>query len=117
MDFTEFNEQGLEEHFRKESDFDIGLLDASRKEIETKFKEKQGVFVTLNKNGQLRGCIGYPQPIMPLYKAVINAARAAAFEDPRFPAVRKDELKEISFELSVLTVPELIEAKPEEYTK
>lgn len=83
-----------------------------------KFSKKQGVFVTLKKNGRLRGCIGYPQPYFPLYTAIINAARAAAFEDSRFNPVTKDELKEIKIEISVLTVPELIEVKkPEECLK
>jgi len=83
-----------------------------------KFSEKQGVFVTLKKKEMLRGCIGYPEPYLPLNQAIINAARAAAFEDSRFPPVQKDELKEIKIEISVLTVPELIVAKkPEDYLK
>ena len=48
-------------------------------------KEKKGVFVTLTINGQLRGCIGTIQPIMPLYEAVIKNAISAAYSDPRFP--------------------------------
>lgn len=80
------------------------------------FSEKQGVFVTLTKEGELRGCIGFPEPSHPLYRAVFEAARSAAFEDPRFPKVQKKELDEIAVEISVLTVPELIEVKkPEEY--
>ena len=61
--------------------------------LDEKLKEKRGVFVTLHLNKDVRGCIGFPQPIMPLYKAVIEAARAAAFEDPRFLPLRKEELK------------------------
>jgi hypothetical protein len=81
-----------------------------------KFSEKQGVFVTLHKNNELRGCIGFPEPIFPLYKAVVKAAIAAAFEDPRFPPLQKQEFKDIKIELSVLTVPELIKVEnPEEY--
>jgi len=76
--------------------------------VDEKLKEKRGVFVTLNLNGDLRGCIGFPQPIMPLYKAVIEAARAAAFEDTRFLPLRKEELDELEIEISVLTKPELI---------
>ena len=82
-----------------------------------KFKDNQGVFVTLNKNNKLRGCIGYPQPTLQLYKAVFEAARAAAFEDPRFPALEESELNNIDIELSVLTVPEEINAEPEQYTQ
>ena len=82
------------------------------------FSEKQGVFVTLYKNNELRGCIGFPEPIFPLYKAVIKAALAAAFEDPRFPPLQKQEFKDISIEISVLTVPKFIKVKnPEEYIK
>ena len=49
------------------------------------FSEKRGVFVTLTKQGQLRGCIGFPYPVMPLGDAIEDAAVAAALEDPRFP--------------------------------
>jgi len=84
--------------------------------IKEKYKEKQGVFVTLHKKGELRGCIGYPEPFMPLYEAIIDAARSAAFKDPRFPALEKDELDKVDLEISVLTVPELIEVdKAEDY--
>lgn len=78
--------------------------------------EEIGAFVTLNKNGQLRGCIGYPEPIKPLANAVIEVAISAAIQDPRFPPVSPQELDDISVEVSVLTKPELIEVdKPEEY--
>ncbi len=80
--------------------------------------QKQGVFVTLHKNSQLRGCIGFPYPVMPLYKAVIEAAKSAAFSDPRFMPLQESELDEVKIELSVLSVPELIEAKsPGDYLK
>jgi len=73
---------------------------------ETKDKallEKRGVFVTLTKNGRLRGCIGYIVPVMPLYRAVPDMTVAAASRDPRFPPVTKEELKEIHIEISVLS--------------
>ena len=69
-----------------------------------------GVFVTLNKHGELRGCIGFPEAVYPLYKGVIEAAKSAAFSDPRFNALEQDELDEISVEVSVLTKPKKIEA-------
>ncbi len=82
------------------------------------FYQKQGVFVTLKKRGNLRGCIGFPMPVMPLREAVVKAARAAAFEDPRFPPLREEELKDIDIEVSVLTLPEIIKAeKPEDILK
>ena len=58
-----------------------------------KLKEKRGAFVTINKFGQLRGCIGYTQPIYPLFQTIQQVAKAAAFEDPRFSPVTQDELK------------------------
>jgi hypothetical protein len=70
-----------------------------------KFKEKRGVFVTLNKNGQLRGCIGYIEPIKPLIEAVADNAISAAIYDSRFLPVKADELKDIEIEISILTVP------------
>ncbi|MBD3313462.1 TIGR00296 family protein [Candidatus Woesearchaeota archaeon] len=80
------------------------------------FSEKQGVFVTLNKDSQLRGCIGFTEPIYELKRAIVEAARSAAFSDPRFPSLERDELDSITVEISVLTVPELIEVDdPEEY--
>jgi AmmeMemoRadiSam system protein B/AmmeMemoRadiSam system protein A len=80
----------------------------SRAEIEdvsgkAKFLEPRGVFVTLTKNGDLRGCIGFIEPVAPLGQAVIRAAVYAATEDPRFPPVRPAELRDIKFEISVLT--------------
>ena len=86
-------------------------------EIKQKYSKEQGAFVTLKtKEGNLRGCIGYPTPILPLYEAIIKAARAAAFEDPRFEPLQREELKNIVVEISVLTVPKLIKVKhPTEY--
>ncbi len=79
-------------------------------------KDEMGAFVTLNSNGQLRGCIGYPEPIKPLVNAVIEVAISAAIQDPRFPPVSPEELDNIDVEVSVLTKPELIEVnKPSEY--
>ncbi len=76
-------------------------------------EEQRGIFVTLTKNGQLRGCIGFPYPVMPLGEAVRQAAVAAALEDPRFRPVTADELKSIDLEVTVLTVPVAVEGDPE----
>ena len=62
-----------------------------------------GAFVTLNKNGRLRGCIGHFGEDAPLHATVAEMARAAAFEDPRFPRLRADELPDVDIEISVLT--------------
>jgi AmmeMemoRadiSam system protein A len=72
------------------------------------FLEKRGVFVTLHRRGELRGCIGYPLPYKPLAEAVVDNAIAAATEDPRFPAVTSAELGELNIEISVLTVPQKV---------
>lgn len=81
------------------------------KETDELMKEKMGVFVTLHTypEHELRGCIGIPYPIKPLCRAVVNSTLSAAFEDPRFPPLRKDELDGVVFEVSVLTPPERIE--------
>jgi hypothetical protein len=78
--------------------------------------EKLGVFVTLNENNDLRGCIGYAEPIEPAINATIEVAIAAAFNDPRFPEVTKDEFEKLDFEVTVLTKPEIIYvAHPDQY--
>ncbi len=71
-------------------------------------KEPRGAFVTLNKHGGLRGCIGYIRGYKPLYEAVAEMAEAAAFRDPRFMPLTQDELKDIEIEISVLTPLEKI---------
>ena len=83
---------------------------------------KAGVFVTLNyltrsKEEHLRGCIGFPLPEKKLHQSVIEAAIAAAIDDPRFPPVDKQELDNIIFEVSVLTPPEEVRCKPADYKK
>jgi len=93
----------------------------SNKEIKAEeFSEKRGVFVTIHSypSKQLRGCIGFPEPFLPLGEAIIKSARAAAFSDPRFFPLEKKELNGIIFEISVLTKPELIKVKKSaEYLK
>ena len=64
---------------------------------------KCGAFVSLHKQGRLRGCIGHFGEDVPLHEIVAEMARAAAFEDPRFMPVTKDELEDIDIEISVLT--------------
>jgi uncharacterized protein len=81
-----------------------------------RFSQKAGVFVTLNylnrnKEEHLRGCIGLPLPEKKLDQSIIEAAIAAATQDPRFPPVIKDELANIIFEVSFLTTPEEIEVQ------
>lgn len=78
------------------------------------FSEKRGVFTTLTKHGNLRGCIGFPYPVKRLDEAIIESAIAAAVDDPRFEPVRLSEMDEIIVEVTVLTPPEKINAKPKD---
>lgn len=66
-------------------------------------EEKRGAFVSLKRRGKLRGCIGFIEPRKPLVKTVEEMAVAAAFQDPRFPPLRKEELQDLKVEISVLT--------------
>ncbi len=77
-------------------------------DFRSRFSYNSGVFVTLNKDEKLRGCIGFPTPERKLYQSLVDAAVASATEDPRFPSVRYEELSDISFEVTVLTPPEEI---------
>jgi AmmeMemoRadiSam system protein A len=67
---------------------------------------KAGAFVTLKKQNNLRGCIGYVEAHNPLFQTVADAAISAALKDYRFPSVRENELSEIEIEISVLTPPQ-----------
>ena len=72
--------------------------------FEPKFEalnEKRGVFVTLTKHGELRGCIGHHESDVPLYKLVPEMAVAAGFRDPRFYPLSKEELKDVRIKVSV----------------
>ncbi len=97
------------------------LLEIARKAIEVEFnnrhidreyllkkypelKEKRAVFVTLNRrDGNLRGCIGSLIAHRTLLDDIISNAKASAFNDPRFPPLTKDELKDITIEISLLS--------------
>ena len=92
------------------------------KDLDKKFYQNSGVFVTLNKisqnNRELRGCIGYPHPERPLLEALIDAAISSATRDPRFERLHPEELEKIVVEVSVLTPPErVIVSSPKEYPK
>jgi hypothetical protein len=110
------------------------LVRLARKAVETYLQESAvirpekdspemaGVFVTLNyltrnKEEHLRGCIGFPLPEKKLQQSVVEAAIAAATEDPRFPPVDRQELDSMIFEVSVLTPPEEIMSRPADYKK
>jgi AmmeMemoRadiSam system protein B/AmmeMemoRadiSam system protein A len=78
-----------------------------------RMKVKQGAFVTLRKQDNLRGCIGHIIPMEPLCDTVIDMAIASSTEDPRFRRVTPDEMKDIDIEISVLSVPRRVKSAEE----
>ncbi|MCL4451678.1 MAG: AmmeMemoRadiSam system protein A [Candidatus Thermoplasmatota archaeon] len=72
-------------------------------------ERKVGVFVTIKRDGDLRGCIGYTEPPWPLNQTLIRAAIASATEDPRFRPVSPRELGSLEYEVTILTEPEQID--------
>ncbi len=80
------------------------------RDITKEFREMDGVFVTLEHypTKALRGCIGFPIAVSPIGEGVVDAALAAAFEDPRFVPVSHKEFDRLLVEVSVLTQPEEI---------
>jgi len=78
-------------------------VDLSSFDLTPPLRRKLGAFVTLHSHGELRGCIGYVEPIKSLYETVMDNARHAATEDSRFPPVTKKELRDIDIEISVLS--------------
>ena len=73
--------------------------------------EPRGAFTSLYLYGELRGCVGYVMPVSSVYHAVIDTARAAAFEDSRFYPVTIDEARHLEIELSILSPPHPISAE------
>lgn len=79
------------------------------KELSPELAAKAGVFVSLKKRGNLRGCIGTFQPCTcSVAEEIIQNAIAAATQDPRFRAVTEDELADISYSVDILSLPEKI---------
>lgn len=79
------------------------IITIEENELSSLLKTKCGAFVTLHKNNMLRGCIGRFGETEPLFSIVQEMAISACSKDPRFPKVRKDELKQLNIEISVLT--------------
>ncbi|MFO7650949.1 MAG: AmmeMemoRadiSam system protein B [bacterium] len=75
----------------------------ARRPASPRLQEMRGVFVTLHRAGELRGCIGYPEAVKPLAEAVAEMAVAAATEDPRFVPVAPEELAQVDIEITVLS--------------
>jgi AmmeMemoRadiSam system protein A len=77
-------------------------------EFDEELRRPSGVFVSLHKRGDLRGCIGSIHPVAPLFEAVSSSAISAAFRDPRFPSLGKDELPAVDIEISVMSPIETV---------
>ncbi len=77
-----------------------------------RFEKEMGVFVTINRHpsGDLRGCIGYPEPVFKLKEALRKAAESAT-DDPRFPSLSEEELDRVVIEVTLLTPPDEIDYK------
>jgi len=81
-------------------------------ELTHEMKERAGVFVSIHKLGQLRGCIGTIEPQREnVAREIIANAISSATRDPRFPAIASNELKDLDYSVDVLTTPELVESK------
>lgn len=91
-----------------------GRRAALPKEVSPELKAPAGVFVSLKKQGQLRGCIGTIAPTRPsAAEEILQNAISAAVNDPRFPEVRADELDELEYSVDILGAPEPIEGLEE----
>ena len=88
----------LESHVKNGARPDTGHLD-----LTAALQEARGAFVTLTIRGRLRGCIGYVEPIKPLWEAVVENAANAALRDPRFGSVTPGELSSIQIEISAMS--------------
>jgi MEMO1 family protein len=87
---------------------------ASAEVLSPEMKEKAGVFVSLKKHGQLRGCIGTFEPVQSnVAEEIVQNAISAAMRDPRFNPVRPDELGDLEYSVDVLTPPEQVKSKDE----
>ena len=78
-------------------------LDLKPAQLTPALQQPAGAFVSLHKGGELRGCVGFVEPRLPLYRAVMETAAAAALRDPRFAPVRPEELPALEIEISVLS--------------
>jgi len=77
------------------------------------FSEDKGIFVTIHRSGELRGCIGTLEVDTPLKDIVVQMAKSSAFKDPRFPPLTQREYSEIDIEISVLSAPYKITSSEE----
>ncbi|MDD4245179.1 MAG: TIGR00296 family protein [Candidatus Methanomethylophilaceae archaeon] len=101
---------------RKAVDAEAAGRIVSKEDIPAGMESPKGVFVTLKTypGGRLRGCIGYPEPVLPQGEAIIASAVSAASRDPRFSPVSDKETDSVTVEVTILTVPETIEVPKSE---
>lgn len=111
MHFTKEEEKFMLSLARKAIESSFSKKDSTPKNIPENLKQKAATFVTLHKNHSLRGCIGMLTAIRPLYHDIIHNAISAAFSDPRFEPVKKDELNKIEIEISILSEPSRLDYK------
>jgi len=101
--YPELARRAIEEYLLR------GKILETPQELPAEFKKTAGVFVSLKKHGQLRGCIGTFLPTKKdLFEEIVRNAIAAATEDPRFPKVHPSELSEITISVDVLSEPEKV---------
>lgn len=104
----ELARQTLEERLGLSSNVSTG----TEKQLnDAAFEANRGTFITLKINNQLRGCIGNLSPDRPLAEGVRENALNAAFNDPRFPPLTREELESVQIEISLLTEPVKLEYK------
>ena len=111
---VELAKQTIEEYVR------TGKTISPPRDLSPELAARAGVFVSLKKMGNLRGCIGTFEPMAAtVAEEVVKNAIAAATQDPRFHAVEKDELAELEYSVDVLSAPEKItnikDLDPKEY--
>ena len=92
----------LEEHFAAEK-LQVPPAFPEISDTSENLRVHSGVFVSLHKDGALRGCIGFIESDQELYRTIRECAISAAFEDPRFPPVAQEELPDLELEISVLS--------------
>ncbi len=90
----ELEDRRNEEYIERETKLDIK---------NPKFLTEGAVFVTINRQGNLRGCIGHLHPVTSLYESIQKNAVAASTNDPRFPPMTPEELKDMEVEITILS--------------
>ena len=101
--------QSIEHGFKTGHPLCVNLREYPRELI-----KQRATFVTLEKNKNLRGCIGMLEAIFPLVEDIAENAFSAAFKDPRFPPVQKNEINDLQIHISILSDPEPMHFSSEE---